>query len=357
MRKNGRHLAIVAVLVVVGSVITYYLLTAIYQLPTAASAEAGPIDQLFTGHFLFISFFFSLIVVFVLYSIVAFRSKPGDEEEPDQFHGNTPLEIAWTIIPLIIVIGFGIWGWIVLDDVTAEEPDEMTVNVTGRQWSWSFEYPDYPDIGATNRMVLPVDQPVVLKMESMDVLHSFWVPEFRVKQDLLPGAVTTLRITPNEIGEYKVRCAEICGTLHWDMQAFVEVVDRSDFDAWVEEQSTSIVTLSPAERGEQFRTQFGCDACHTIDGSASAGPTWQGLFGHDVTLADGTTVPATEQYLLESILDPSAKVVEGFVAGVMPANFEEQFAAEQAKLLDSTGTEIDIAADIVEYIKTLSDQE
>jgi cytochrome c oxidase subunit 2 len=357
MRKNGRHLAIVAVLVVVGSVITYYLLTAIYQLPTAASAEAGPIDQLFTGHFLFISFFFSLIVVFVLYSIVAFRAKPDDEEEPDQFHGNTPLEIAWTIIPLIIVIGFGIWGWIVLDEVTAESPDEMIVKVRGQQWSWSFEYPDYPEIGVSSRMVLPIDQPVQLQMESIDVLHSFWVPEFRVKQDLLPGAVTTLRITPNEIGQYKVRCAEICGTLHWSMQAEVLVVERPEFDAWVEEQSTSIATLSPAERGAQFSTQFGCAACHSIDGSVLVGPTWQGLFGHEATMADGTTLPVREQYLLESILNPSAKIVEGYADGVMPANFEEQFAAEQAKLLESTGAEIDIAADIIEYIKTLSDQE
>jgi len=357
MRKNGRHLAIVAVLVVIGTVITYYLLTAIYQLPEAASAQAGPIDRLFGGHFLFISFFFSLIVSFTLYSIVAFRRKPGDEEEGEQFHGNTPLEIAWTIIPLIIVIAFGIWGWNVLRDVTATEPDEMTVKVTGQRWSWSFEYPAYPDVGSVSKLVLPVDQPIVLRMESIDVLHSFWVPEFRVKQDLIPDTVTTLRITPTEIGTYKTRCAEICGTLHSRMLADVEVVSQADFEAWVAEQSTSVATLSPEDRGDQWRTRFACASCHSIDGSTLVGPSWLGLYGSEVTLSDGSTVTADEEYIRNSILDPASQIVAGFENAAMPANFAEQFASEQAQLLDSSGVEIDIAADLVDYIKTLSNQE
>ncbi|MGD2078320.1 MAG: cytochrome c oxidase subunit II [Chloroflexota bacterium] len=357
MRKNGRHLAIVAVLVVIGTVITYYLLTAIYQLPPAASAQAGPIDQLFGGHFLFISFFFALIVVIFLYAIVAFRRKPGDEEEAEQFHGNTPLEIAWTIIPLIIVIAFGIWGWVVLNEVTAENPDEMTVNVIGRQWSWVFEYPDYPDVGRVTELALPVDQPVVLQMQSEDVIHSFWVPDFRVKQDLLPGRTTTLRITPTEIGTYTTRCAEICGTQHSQMRAAVNVVSQADFESWLSEQAGSIANLSPEERGAQFAAQFACVGCHSADGSALAGPTWQGLYGHEAVMADGSTVTVDEAYLRKSILEPSAQIVEGYNDGIMPANFEEQFAAEQARLMESAGVEIDIAADIITYIESLANQE
>ncbi|MGD8854818.1 MAG: cytochrome c oxidase subunit II [Chloroflexota bacterium] len=357
MRKNGRHLAIVAVLVVIGTVITYYLLTAIYQLPEAASAEAGPIDQLFGGHFLFISFFFSLIVVFTLYSIVAFRQKPGDEEEAEQFHGNTPLEIAWTIIPLIIVIGFGIWGWNVLNEVTGEKADEMTVNVIGRQWQWVFEYPDYPDVGRATELVLPVDQPVVLQMESEDVLHSFWVPEFRVKQDLLPGTVTTLRITPTKIDTFKTRCAEICGTLHSRMLADVRVVSRDDFDAWVSEMGASVANLSPEERGAQWSAQFACASCHSIDGSTLVGPSWLGLYGSETMLSDGSTVIADEAYLRNSILDPASQIVAGFENVAMPVNFEEQFTAEQDRLMDSSGVEIDIAADLVAYIQSLGSQE
>ena len=357
MRKNGRHLAIVAVLVVIGTVITYYLLTAIYQLPPAASAEAGPIDQLFEGHFLFISFFFALIVVFSLYAIVVFRRKPGDEEPAEQFHGNTPLEIIWTIVPLIIVIGFGIWGWVVLNEVTAEEPGEMTVNVIGQQWSWAFEYPDYPDVGRVTELALPVDQPVVLQMRSQDVIHSFWVPDFRVKQDLLPGRETTLRITPTKIGTYTTRCAEICGTLHANMRAPVNVLTRADFEAWVADKSASIANLSPEERGAQFSTQFACTGCHSADGSALAGPTWLGIYGGQEALTDGSTVTVDDEYLHTSIVQPSAQIVEGYTDGVMPANFEEQFATEEARLLESAGVEIDIAADIIAYIQSLANQE
>ncbi len=356
MRKNGRHLAIVAVLVVIGTVITYYLLTSIYQLPEAASAEAVPIDRLFGGHFLFISFFFALIVVFALYSIVAFRRRPDDDEEPDQFHGNTPLEIIWTIVPLAIVISFGIWGWNVLNEVTEEKPDEMVVNVIGQRWSWAFEYPDYPNVGRVTEMVLPVDQPVLLQMESVDVLHSFWVPEFRVKQDLLPGRTTTLRITPTQVDTFKTRCAEICGTLHAQMLADVRVLSHADFDAWVSEMSASVASLSPEERGAQWSNQFACVSCHSVDGSALVGPSWQGLYGREETLSDGSTVMADEEYLRKSILNPAAQIVAGYENVVMPANYEDQFAAEEARLQES-GVEIDIAADLISYIQTLSDQE
>jgi cytochrome c oxidase subunit 2 len=354
MRKNGRHLAIVAVLVAIGTVVTYYLLTSIYQLPEAASQQAVSIDQLFGGHFLFISFFFALIVVFALY--VVFRRKPGDEEMGAQFHGNTPLEIAWTVIPLIIVIGFGIWGYNVLRDVTSEKADEMTVKVTGQQWKWGFEYPDYPDMGSVSEMVLPVNQPVVLQMESIDVLHSFWVPEFRVKQDLLPGRVTTLRITPTEINDFKTRCAEICGTQHSLMLATVSVRSRADFEAWVTEMSTSFATMSPEERGARWSAQFGCNSCHSIDGSALAGPTWLDLFGSQVTLSDGSTVTADNAYLHNSMMDPASQVVEGF-SPIMPSTFSQQFADEQARLKQSTGVEFDIAADLMAYIQSLSSQQ
>ncbi|UCG25205.1 MAG: cytochrome c oxidase subunit II [Chloroflexota bacterium] len=357
MRKNGRHLAVVAVLVVIGAVITYFLLTAIYQLPEAASAEAGPIDELFTGHFLFISFFFSLIVVFVLYSIVVFRRKPEDEEPAAQFHGNTPLEIIWTIIPLAIVIGFGIWGWIVLSEVTAEAPDELVVRVTGRQWQWTFDYPDYGDVGTTTELVLPVDRPVLLEMVSEDVLHSFWVPEFRVKQDLLPETVTTLRITPTIEGDYKVRCAEICGFDHSGMLAGVSVRSQPEFDAWLSEQAGAVANLSPEERGANWSAQFACAGCHSADGSAMAGPTWLNIYGSEEMLSDGSTVTVDDPYLLKSILEPSAQIVAGYENVPMPANFEELFAAEQARLLESAGVEIDIAADLIAYIHSLSDQQ
>lgn len=348
--KYGKHFAGVSVVVAVITVIVYLLLRAIYQLPVQASAEAVGIDALFEGHFIVIAFLFSLIVGFMLYAIVVFRRRPGDEGDGDHFHGNTSLEIVWTILPLGLVVFFGVWGAQLLGDITSPKSDETVIRVIGQQWSWIFEYPELDGLRSTE-LVLPVDQPVLLEMVSLDVLHSFWVPEFRVKQDLLPVQVTNLRFTPILIGDYKVRCAEICGTQHATMLAPVHVLSQADFDAWVEEQSVSVTQLTTEERGEQWYTQFGCNSCHTLDGSTGVGPSWQGLYGNERPLASGETVVADEEYLRRAILDPHVELVEGFPP-VMPATFEEQFAQEEEKY----GGEVDITADIIAFIRALDEQ-
>ena len=353
MKSNQRHLAIVAVLIAVGTVVTYYVLTAVYTLPVAASSQAGPIDTLFGFHWIAISFLFSLIVVFLLYSIIVFRRQPGDEEDGPHVHGNTPLEITWTIIPLIVVIALGVWAAFILADITEAQEGEMPVEVIGRQWSWSFSYPDYPDTSPSRRLVLPVDQPIRLEMTSEDVLHSFWVPEFRVKQDLLPGHERILRVTPTEIGNYAVRCAEICGLDHSNMLAEVSVVSQAEFDQWISEQSTSIVDLSPVERGELWYTEFGCNACHSVDGSEMVGPTWLGIYGAQETLEDGTPVTVDDEYLRRSIYDPDAQMVAGF-QNVMSPDFEQRFAERESELVE-LGMEADIAADLIEYIASLAE--
>ena len=164
---------------------------------------------------------------------------------------------------------------------------------------------------------------VQLVMTSRDVIHSFWVPEFRIKQDILPGKnlVKELRITPNRIGNYTVYCAELCGGAHAYMTAPVKVVSQADFDAWVAEQ-TNTASLTPAQRGEKQVKASGCTGCHSLDGSARPGPTWKGLAGSQVKLADGSTVTADDEYLLESIADPNAQVVEGFPPNMMPPNYK-----------------------------------
>lgn len=350
--KYARHFAIVAVLVVVGAIGTYLLLNAIYALPPAASEEAVAIDGLFRGHFILISFLFALVVVFILYSVVVFRRRPEDPEdvEGDHFHGHTGLEIAWTIFPLAAVVVFGVWGARLLTDIVRPEENEMTVQVTGQQWSWSFTYPEQGDF-STDELVLPASQPIRLEMTSLDVLHSFWVPEFRVKQDLVPGQVHELRITPLEEGDYKVRCAEICGTRHAYMVSDVRVVSPAEFDEWVQESSTSITELEPAERGLAWAQQFGCTGCHSPDGSALVGPTWQGLYGSEITLASGETVVGDEDYIRHSILAPNDQIHNGFSPNIMPQNFEELFATEEAKY----NGEVSIVDDLIAYIMTLSE--
>lgn len=352
MRNNRRHLAIVTVLVAVGTVITYYLLTAIYQLPVSASQESQQIQPLFNFHFIAISFLFALIMVFLLYSVFVFRRQPGDEEDGPHVHGHTALEIVWTIVPLIVVIALGVWGTIVLAEITEAEENELVVNVTGRQWSWVFSYPDYPEVGTSTELVLPVDRQVRLEMSSEDVIHSFWVPEFRVKQDLLPHITKVLRIRPNLEGEYKVRCAEICGYDHANMRAVVSVVSRTEFDQWLSDRSVSVANLTPEERGQQWATEFGCNGCHSIDGSTMVGPTWLGIFGETTTLEGGQTATVDEAYLRESILNPGAKIVAGFPNNVMPQNFEERFAQKQAELMD-LGIDVNIVDDLIAYIASL----
>ena len=355
MRNNKTHLLIVTVLVVVTSVIVYFVLDAIYQLPPAASDEAGPIDQLFDAHFIMIAFLFSLIMVFMIYSGFVFRRRPGDDTDGEHYHGNTALEIGWTIIPLLAVLGFGFWGAVVLQDVTEVRDNEMVVNVTGQQWAWSFFYPDYEEVGQSPELVLPVSRTVRLRMTATDVIHSFWVPEFRVKQDLVPGMETTLRVTPTEIGEYRLRCAEICGQGHAGMIALVRVVSEAEFEEWVSGLSEALADLSQEERGGKWAVDFGCVSCHSADGSGNLpGPTWAGLFGREETLADGSTVTVDEAYLHESIVNPNSQIVADFAPNVMPSNFEEQFMTAEDGFAANEDLEVDIVEDLIAYIITLS---
>jgi cytochrome c oxidase subunit 2 len=355
MSKNVRHLITVAFLVILGTVITYFVLTAVYQLPLAASAQARPIDQLFKIQFILISFLFALIMVFMLYSVVVFRRKPGDEEGPS-VHGNTVLEITWTILPLIVVIALGVFAAFMLADITEAKPDEMDVRVQGRQWSWLFSYPDYEEIGSTTNLVLPVDQPIRFLMTTDDVLHSFWVPEFRVKQDLVPGSETVLRITPDREGTYTVGCAEICGLDHTRMTAEVEVVSRDEFERWIAEQTPSLPLgeMSPVERGQLWAAEFGCNSCHTIDGAVGAGPTWLGLYGKSEVLVDGSTIIVDADYIRKSILNPSIQLVDGY-ADSMQKDFEQRMSGKEAEMTERQEIELDIIADLIAYIESLAE--
>jgi cytochrome c oxidase subunit 2 len=339
--RNVRHFLIIAALVLVVAVLVYVGLDALGLMPVEASAQAGPIDWLFDLEVKLVSFFFALIMVPLVYSLVVFRRKEGDDSDGEHIEGNTGLEIGWTVIPLIIVVALGIVGADNLRQVQAVDPQALEIRVIGFQWGWRFEYPQG---FSSNQLYLPVNQQVLLKMESQDVLHSFWVPEFRVKQDLVPGRVTDYRITPTLIGEYKVRCAELCGVSHAYMESPVVVVSQADYDKWLTEQAAAAAAAEAAsagkpdaKRGEKLYNEAGCKACHSLDGAKGVGPTWKGLFGETVILNDGTTLPGDEAYISESIKDPNAKIVEGFNPNSMP-----NFGLKDGQI-----------ADLVEFIKTL----
>jgi len=237
---------------------------------------------------------------------------------------------------LFLVIFLAYLGAQSLGVVRQVDPSAMVVRVTAGQWFWKFQYQDSGITSTT--LFLPVGRQVDLQMTSLDVIHSFWVPEFRVKQDIVPGQTNELRITPIEIGAYRVRCAELCGTRHAYMEAPVYVVSQQDFDAWVGQQAATVL-VDPVLRGQQLVQQNGCLNCHSVSGAAGIGPTWSHLYESEVTLSDGSEVPADTDYLRTSIISPNLQVLQGFYPNVMP-NF--------ADVLDQTEVE-----DIIAYIQSL----
>ena len=332
------HFVIVGILVIVSTAAIFFGLRSLELLPTQASDQAIIIDNLLDIHWFFIAFFLSLIVVFMLYSLVVFRRKSGELGDGDHFEGNIRLEIIWIIFPLIIVVGMAIVGVDTLEQITRRNPGALEVNVIAEQWGWVFEYPEYEL--STTVLALPVDRQVVLKLRSNDVIHSFWVPEFRVKQDVLPGGkefVRELRITPNLIGEYKLLCAELCGFGHADMRSDVLVLSKPDYLVWI--QSQSCQGSEQVCNGKQWATDYGCAACHSFDGTSKIGPTWQGLFGATMPMEGGVSVVADEEFLRESIINPMANIHEGFNP-VMPTTFGDILTDQQIE-------------DLVAFIKSL----
>jgi cytochrome c oxidase subunit 2 len=339
-RKSMRHFIINAILVVAATVLVYEGINAANVLPVAAATQATSIDWLFDLQWKAMSFLFALIVVPLAYSLIVFRRRKGDLTDAAHVEGNTTLEISWTVLPLIAVVGLAYIGGISLADTLRVDPQAMEARVVGFQWAWKFSYPAYPDV-QTDTLYLPVDKQVALRMSSLDVIHSFWVPEFRVKQDLVPGQETSLHITPDRLGEYKLRCAELCGTSHSYMQASVIVMTQQEFDKTLgalqaEAEAAAASGIPDANRGKQVFETGGCKACHSIDGSPLIGPTWLGLFGSTVQLADGSSVEADETYLSQSIRDPNSQIVAGFNPG-MP----------QLPLTDLQ------VKDVIEFMKTL----
>jgi cytochrome c oxidase subunit 2 len=335
-----RHFVIVGILIIALTVVTYFGLDLVGLMPVQASAQAVIVDWLWDLEVMTISFLFALIMVPLIYSLIVFRRKKGETGDGEYIEGNTSLEVTWTVIPLIIVVVFAYLGAYNLGETRRANPQAMIINVTAQQFAFTFEYPDYGII--SDELYLPVDEQVLLKMTSRDVLHSFWVPEFRIKQDIVPGRITEYRITPTLLTDdepYKVRCAELCGSSHAYMLADVSVVTQADFDSWVadRQEEARAAANTPEGRGEALVVQNGCLGCHSLDGSPNIGPTWLGIYGRQEQMADGSIITVDDDYIRESILNPQAKIVSGYEGVLMPAY---EFTDEQL-------------ADIIAYLKTL----
>jgi cytochrome c oxidase subunit II len=200
-----------------------------------ASTAAPKIDDLLNVMIVLSAFVFSLVMVMLFYALWKFKAKPGDESDGEPIHGNTRLEIAWTVIPTIIVLFGAGYSWKVLDEIEDRQPNPLTVAVFSQQYAWSFAYPGKGYVWKEGEFHVPVNQQIQFKMHAQDVIHSFWVPEWRIKKDNVPGITTTAIVTPDKEGTYQLVCTELCGFGHATMRAKVVVESPSRFKKWVED--------------------------------------------------------------------------------------------------------------------------
>lgn len=308
-------------------------------IPEVASNLASKVDGLLILITLLSLVFFILITVVLVYFAIKYRRKREDEETP-YITGNEPLEIIWTVIPSILLIILFIYGYVVFKDMRTPPGDALEVTVQGKQWLWTFDY--YNGKKTINELYVQHNRPVRLVMEAPDVLHSFFVPAFRVKQDLVPGRYTQLWFTPTKIGTFDIFCAEYCGTGHSAMLGKVIVLSPEAYEIWEKgvkaDEGAGVASLPPAELGEKIYKEKGCNACHSVDGSVLVGPSFKGIFGHAAVMQDGSSVNVDENYIKQSIIEPQAHVVKGFQP-VMPS-FKGILSDEEVTAL-------------VAYIKTL----
>jgi cytochrome c oxidase subunit 2 len=276
--------------------------------PEQASSFAGEVDALYFFLVALSAVFSILIAVAVITFAIRFRRSRQRQAVPT-WEGLLALELTWTIIPFLIVMAVFGWGARLFITLRTPPADAMQVYVVGKQWMWKVQHVE--GRREINELHVPVGRPVKLLMTSEDVIHSFFVPAFRVKQDAVPGRYSTLWFEAEKVGEYHLFCAEYCGSQHSRMIGRVVVMEPAEFQAWLSGGGGAGDETSMVAAGQQLFEQLGCATCHQSD-SGARGPSLAGLFNKEVGLADGRTVVADDTYLREAILNPQAAVVAGY---------------------------------------------
>ncbi|HZZ43533.1 MAG TPA: cytochrome c oxidase subunit II, partial [Tepidisphaeraceae bacterium] len=280
----------------------------------------------------FISVLITLLVfVLIVWFVIRYRRR-NEDEIPTKTPSNLPLEIGWTIATFAIMLVMFFWGAILYIDMKrspAPAANALEINVVGKQWMWKLQHPGGQR--EIDELHIPVNRLVKLTMSSEDVIHSFSIPDFRIKQDVVPGSYSTEWFTATRTGRYHLFCQEYCGTNHSQMIGWIDVMTPGDYNAWL---AGTAVGESPAVSGAALFHSFGCAQCH-----GQIAPTLAGLYGRKVLLQDGTTVTADSDYLRESILNAPAKIVQGYTPS-MPS-YRGQVSEEQL-------------SDLIAYIKSLS---
>lgn len=304
--------------------------------PEQASSVALGVDLLYI--FIIVVTVATTLAVYAAAAIFIVKYKRRSEDEiPEQIEGNLPLEIAWSIIPLGIVLVMFVWGIVVFYNLSRVPPDALNFSVVGKQWMWKVQHPTGKR--EINELHVPLGQPVKLTITSEDVLHSFFIPAFRTKMDAVPGRYTTSWFEPTKTGEYHIFCAEYCGTEHSHMIGRVVVMEPAHYEQWLKTGSVTaaVSNETPEVAGARLFQEQRCNTCHMTDGLMA--PLLAGVFGSQVTLQGGESVLADENYLRESIVTPQAKIVNGYQPN-MPT-FQGQ-VSEDALL------------QLIAYIKSLS---
>ncbi len=361
-------LAIILVLLVVGSVL-FHFLSPWYLTPIASNW--GFIDDTLTITFIVCGFVFVVINLFLAYCVYRYRYRK--DRRADYEPENKRLEwwlTAFTTVGVIAMLAPGLFVWAKYVEVPE---NARLVEAVGQQWKWTYRYPgtdgilgtvDIRHVDANNpfgmnpddpngqddvlvsgqEIHLPLGSPVKMLLRSKDVLHDFYVPQIRAKMDLVPGMITYFWFTPTRAGRYDVLCAELCGSGHYNMRSYMVLEEESAFNAWLETQPTfadtqvvkvAAVGGSLVEQGQQVAESQGCIGCHSIDGPPGVGPTWQGLAGRTETLADGSTVVVDDDYLIESIAAPNASLVAGYPPIMPPYQLDEATMAALIAYLNS----------------------
>lgn len=308
--------------------------TGSFWLPPPESTTADVVDNVLKLVFYISAFFFLLIVALMAVFIIKYRRRSEDQEVSAVSH-NTPLEVAWSVIPGILVVVIFYYGFVGYLDLRTAPSDAYEVRVSAQKWSWVFTYPNGY---VSDKLHVPADRPVRLTMTSQDVIHSLFVPAFRIKMDVVPGRYTVTWFRARRPGEYDLYCAEYCGTQHSAMLSKVVVHEAGTFDEWLEEESNLLARMSPAEAGEVLFRRHGCAGCHSVDGTARQGPTLKGVWGQQHTFTNAPPATVDDNYIRESIMDPMAKIRQGYQP-VMPTF--------KGRLKDDEITAL------IEYIKTL----
>ncbi len=286
-------------------------------LPPAASTASSSVDNLYGFIFWLTMILFVLVMGPAAWFMYKYRLKPGEEAKPTpRITHHLGLELTWSIIPLILCLVIAVWGFWDFMVLGVAPADAEEVNVTGYKWGWRFEHKD--GTKELNELHVSEGKTIKLVMTSEDVIHSFFIPDFRVKHDLPPGRYTSLWFTPIGIGTHQVFCTEYCGDGHSGMLAKIIVMPKDKYEEWSRVGTPLSDGETPESRGKQLYADKGCATCHSIDGSKLTGPSFKAIFGQPQPLTDGTTVTMDENYMRESILNPQAKIAQGY-APVMPS--------------------------------------